>query len=111
MNSAKFWDKHARGYAKREISDVAAYETTIERIRHYLAPDQKVLEIGCGTGMTAILLAEHVQHLTACDYSSEMLAIAREKAAEAGVQNIDFEQIALSEISDKNESYVFSPRL
>ncbi|MDX2145229.1 MAG: methyltransferase domain-containing protein [Rhodospirillaceae bacterium] len=36
-----------------------------------------VVEIGCGTGLNTIWLAEHARHVTALDYSEGMLAQAR----------------------------------
>ena len=52
-----FWDGAAENYAKSPIRDVEAYNYTLERTRTYLSPTDKVLEVGCGTGSTALLLA------------------------------------------------------
>jgi ubiquinone/menaquinone biosynthesis C-methylase UbiE len=89
--NAKFWDKVALKYAKSPIADPAAYEYTLGRTRSYLTPQDRVLELGCGTGSTALLLAPDVQQITAIDISSAMLAIARQKAESSGVKNISFE--------------------
>ena len=35
-NDARFWDRIARKYAADTISDMAGYERTLERTRHYL---------------------------------------------------------------------------
>lgn len=78
-NAAAFWDRVARKYAQRPIGDLPAYEQTMERTRAHLTPDQKVLEVGCGTGSTALLLAPSVASMTASDVSAGMIAIAREK--------------------------------
>ena len=51
-------------------------------------PQDRVLEIGCGTASTALRLAPHVTHITASDTSSEMVEIAREKAWNDSVKNI-----------------------
>jgi ubiquinone/menaquinone biosynthesis C-methylase UbiE len=88
---ARFWDRIARKYAADPIRDMPGYERTIERTRHYLQPTDTVLEIGCGTGTTALKLAPSVEHYVASDVSSEMIAIGREKAAAAGCANITFE--------------------
>lgn len=90
QDAAGFWNKAARRYAERPISDMAAYELTMERTRAHLRAGDEVLEVGCGTASTALLLAPHVARITASDFSSEMIAIGREKAAAAGVPNIDF---------------------
>ena len=54
--TAKFWDKAAAKYAKSPIEDIEAYNYTIGRTRSYLSPTDRVLEVGCGTGSTALLL-------------------------------------------------------
>ena len=87
---ARFWDRMARKYAASPISDMAGYERTLERTKHYLKPDFTAFEFGCGTGTTALNLAPCVAKLVATDISSEMVTIAREKAAAQGQTNIEF---------------------
>jgi cyclopropane fatty-acyl-phospholipid synthase-like methyltransferase len=87
---AAFWNNAAPKYAKSAIADPAAYEYTLERTRSYLKPDDHVLELGCGTGSTPLLLAPHVKQITAMDLSSGMLAIAQEKTDKAGIKNLQF---------------------
>ncbi|MEL6436263.1 MAG: class I SAM-dependent methyltransferase [Pseudomonadota bacterium] len=88
--SRRFWDRMARKYAKGKIADQAGYERSLERTRDFLATDQDVLEIGCGTGTTALHHAPFVRHITGTDISPEMVEIAREKIAETGPLNADF---------------------
>jgi ubiquinone/menaquinone biosynthesis C-methylase UbiE len=88
--SAKFWDKHAVKYAASPIKDMDAYEYTLGRTRSYLTKHSAVLEIGCGTGSTALLLAEGVGRIEGTDISPEMVRIAREKAHADGIANADF---------------------
>ena len=45
-----------------------------------------VLEIGCGTGKNTVWLQEKAQHVTAVDFSEEMLAKAKEKITSGKVQ-------------------------
>ena len=85
-----FWDKKARGYAKQPIKDQAAYEKTLERTRVHLPADGYALELGCGTGTTALLLSSSVRRLLATDISPEMIAIANENAIADGVENVAF---------------------
>jgi len=90
-NDARFWDRIARKYAADVIADPTGYERTLERTRHYLKAGDAVLEVGCGTGTTALKLAPSVARFVATDISSEMIAIAREKAAAEGCANAAFE--------------------
>ncbi|MGQ0684557.1 class I SAM-dependent methyltransferase [Bradyrhizobium sp.] len=91
VDNARFWDRMARKYAAHKIADVAGYERTLERTRHYLKGNEAAFEFGCGTGTTALRLAPSVAHITATDISGEMVAIAREKAKAEGQGNATFE--------------------
>lgn len=86
----RFWDRVARKYAAARIRDMPGYERTLDRARELLNGTDTVLEIGCGTGTTALRLAPHVARLVASDVSGEMIAIAREKAAAEGCANVEF---------------------
>lgn len=88
--SAAFWDRIAERYARRPVRDVEAYDRTLARTRSHLAPGDAVLEIGCGTGTTALKLAGAVGEITASDISGRMIEIARGRAAEAGAGNVSF---------------------
>lgn len=89
--SSKFWDKLARKYAADPIKNQEAYQAKLDITQSYFLPDTQLFEFGCGTGSTAIHHAPHVASVLATDISKEMLAIARERKAEAGVENIRFE--------------------
>ena len=78
--SEKFWDKIAKKYSKSDIKDKEGYNKTLDDTRKFLKKEAVVLEIGCGTGTTALKLAGSVNDMTATDISSNMIAIAKEKA-------------------------------
>jgi ubiquinone/menaquinone biosynthesis C-methylase UbiE len=90
VHDARFWDRISRKYARTAISDQAGYERTLERTRALLAPDMRVLELGCGTGTTALRLAGGVQSYLATDISAAMIAIAEEKRVAAPVPTLSF---------------------
>lgn len=98
---ARFWDRAARRYAASRIGDEAGYERTLARTRALLGPSDAVLEIGCGTGTTALRLAPHVGRILATDVSPEMIVIARERAAAAGSANAGF---AVGAVEDAPEA-------
>lgn len=81
-----FWDRFADRYAARQIKDIAAYEALIADAASRLRPDDTVLELGCGTGGTAIRLAPSVAQLIATDFSAEMIRIARAKPAPGNLE-------------------------
>ncbi len=90
-HSAAFWNWIAKRYSKTPISNMVSYAATLERTRTHLDELMRVIELGCGTGSTAIELAPKVAHLTATDFSEKMIEIGRKKAAKAGVDNVTFE--------------------
>ena len=102
--SKKFWDRIANRYAKKPVGNEAAYQRKLAETREYFRPDMEVLEIGCGTGSTAIAHAPYVRHIRATDISDRMIGIAMSKAAAAGVQNVTFEVLAVEDLDVGSES-------
>ncbi|OYU49100.1 MAG: ubiquinone biosynthesis protein UbiE [Rhizobiales bacterium PAR1] len=88
--AAAFWDRMAERYARSPIPDMPAYLHTLERTRSLLKPTDRVLELGCGTGSTALELAKDVQEIVASDVSAKMIAIARQKATDQNITNVRF---------------------
>lgn len=84
MQNAAFWTKIAPKYAKSPVGDMAAYDKSLERTRSHLSATDRVLEIGCGTGTTALRLADAVAEITATDFSQGMIDIARAKSDPTG---------------------------
>jgi len=97
-SDARFWDGISRKYAKDAIADQGGYERTLERTRALLKPHDHVLELGCGTGSTALRLAGDVQSYLATDLSAGMIAIACEKLSAKAIPPLAF-QIATAEDS------------
>lgn len=91
QKDARFWDRAAEKYAAAKIADPAGYETTLAAVRARLKSGDHVLEIGCGTGSTALRLADAVETYLGTDISPEMIRIAREKADTADLTHLSFE--------------------
>lgn len=87
---AAFWSKISRKYAADPIRNVEGYLNTLKRTQFYLKAEDSVLEVGCGTGSTALLLAPHVAQITASDLAPGMIEIANEKRAEEELENVTF---------------------
>lgn len=88
---SRYWDNIARRYAADPIADMAGYERTLECLRQWLRPTNRVLEIGCGTGTTALRLAPMVNSYLGTDVSAHMVAIAREKLVMNPCPSLQFE--------------------
>lgn len=89
-SKAWFWDRTAAEYAAGAIADMAGYEATLERVKALLSPDHDVLEIGCGTGSTALRLAPFARSLLATDVSPAMIAIAQQRLASQPTPRLAF---------------------
>jgi SAM-dependent methyltransferase len=103
-SSARFWDRIAKRYARQSIADEDAYQKKLQRTREYFQPDMEVLEIGCGTGSTAIAHAPFVRHIRAIDISANMIDIARGKLVPGKTDKVSFEQSTIDEYSAPDES-------
>lgn len=103
--AAAFWDGIAERYARSPIKDIEAYEYTLERTRSYLGPDDSLLELGAGTGSTALLLAPSVARYVASDLSPKMTEIGQAKASNQGVTNVEFVAADVSDPQLAGTSY------
>ena len=59
----------------------------------------RVLSLGCGDGQFELMLAPHAEHVTALDISRQAIEIATGNAVDAGVKNVDYRCMPLSELS------------
>ncbi len=91
LHPTRFWNFMARGYSRKPVDNPEAYQHKLDETAKYLTKDDRVLEFGCGTGTTAMIHAPRVFHIDAIDFSSEMIAIAREKAEAQNIKNVRFE--------------------
>ncbi len=95
INSAEYWNEAAAGWIRhREL-----LRDYLAPISHWLVdavdaqPGQRVLELAAGLGETGLLLAPRLEPggvLVASDRSPAMLDAARARAAELGVENVEF---------------------
>jgi len=85
-----FWDRHAPRYVAKPIADQPSYEAKLNHVRSLLQPTDKVLEIGCGSGKTALQLAPACASVTASDLSSRMIECARSQKCTTKTQNVRF---------------------
>ena len=100
VTPAEFWDRVAPKYSQQPISDTDSYNRKLAATQALMRPDMHVLELGCGTGSTALMHAPHVASITASDVSAAMCAIGREKAEDAGIENVTFLKAGVDEIPE-----------
>jgi len=102
---AQFWDRNSRKYARDPIADMAGYERSMRRTLELLNPEDRVLELGCGTGSSALLLASGMQSYLATDISPGMIEIAREKLATSPVGPLRFCVAAAEDVTPDAEHF------
>ena len=100
----KLWDRFAKRYYKKPIADLAAYEHKLEKTREYLTHDMSALELGCGTGGTAILHAPYLKSILATDISPQMIELAKSRPELQGIDNVTFKAGSIEELNIPDES-------
>ena len=77
-----YYAEHRPGYGEEPVGYL--------RERFALDAEARVLDLGCGAGQLAIPLARHADTVVGMDPNEEMLRHARERAAEGGVENVEW---------------------
>lgn len=101
----KFWDLIASKYAASPISDIAAYQKKVEKLKSYLSAEDDVLDIGCGTGTQCDDFANNVKHVTGIDISKKLLAIAEKRKLEREIRNVEFVQTTVFDERFRSSSF------
>lgn len=82
------WNLVAEGYIDETAPLLSHYaRDALELAR--LAPRERVLDVAAGPGTLSLLAAERGAHVTAVDFSTDMLAILRRRAAAPGLERIE----------------------
>ncbi len=103
------WGRAAAGWGKRAQS-VRAFglPVSVWMLDHVgLQPGLRVLELAAGPGETGFLAAELIRpggSLLCSDATDEMLEVARGRAQELGIENVEFKRIELEWIDLKTAS-------
>jgi ubiquinone/menaquinone biosynthesis C-methylase UbiE len=92
IKSEKLWDRMAKGYDEATRKFDHLHHKVVASTLPYLKGSDVVLDCGCGTGAMTLGIAQNVAEVQAVDISSKMLAIAKRKAHDLEIQNIDFIQ-------------------
>jgi SAM-dependent methyltransferase len=100
----KFWNEKAgqnwtiqQAWMDANMADIGDAALAFAQVK----PGMTVLDVGCGTGVTSLAMAQGGAKVTGLDISKPMLGLARERAAKAGL-NVSF-------IEADASAYPFAP--
>lgn len=107
---AGFWDTKSRQNTDfqatgRSVMDVVGFLYLVrECVRALkLEPRDRLLDIGCGSGIVALALAPHVAAIHACDISPGMVERARRNLAD--VNNVTLSTGSISDTGQPDEAF------
>ena len=85
------WGARARDWAANEDQQVPTYEEAVRRVG--ITAGQRVLDIGCGSGMFLRVAADRGAVVSGLDASEALLAVARTRVPEADLRVGDMEAL------------------
>jgi 2-polyprenyl-3-methyl-5-hydroxy-6-metoxy-1,4-benzoquinol methylase len=98
--SAKNMDKFAQNEGLKKFESRRK-----EKLEKYLKASDSVLDYGCGNGTIAITCAGMVKDVYGIDFASGMIEVAKSKAAERSIENVDFFQATIFDERLKKGSF------
>jgi len=95
-DNVSYYDEFAAGYEQRRHHGYHRFldDEQAQLVRSHLRPGDRVLEIGCGTGLLLTRLAEHDGDVVGVDLSPGMLEHARARGLdvhESGAERLPFD--------------------
>ncbi len=107
INSISSFDSIAESYDK-EFEDNLVTKSIrpviTESFIKYFRAGQHILELNCGTGTDALMLAEKEIHVTAIDSSEKMIQQAKLKAHKRAIRSVDFRVMDFENIETLGEN-------
>jgi SAM-dependent methyltransferase len=89
------WGDRPRDWAGNEEQQMPVYEAALERTG--LRPRDRVLDVGCGTGVFLRLCADRGAEVTGLDASENLLAVARGRVPEAELIHGDLQSLPFAD--------------
>jgi SAM-dependent methyltransferase len=102
MQLAQTWDCVASGYAEASLRFRAFAD---EAWRVAGSPTGRLLDVAAGPGTLALMAAAGATHVTAVDFSPGMVTELRERAARAGLTNIEAHVMDAQALALADESF------
>lgn len=78
-------------------------ENVLKKLRPFLTGSEKVLEVGCGSGLTMFPLSVYTKEYHAIDLSESTIKKNKEKAKKQGLNNITLSNYAAHDVKKINE--------
>jgi ubiquinone/menaquinone biosynthesis C-methylase UbiE len=88
----------------RGIDETRPWNLT-QKILEIASTDKQLLDIGCGSGMKLIDIANSFMWIMGLDYNPEMLQLARQRFKEHELQNCSFIEGTATSLPFKNETF------
>ena len=88
LSAAEAYTRIASDYDDSVAGDAWMRRALHAHYRRMFAPGERVLDLGCGTGLDAMFLARHGVHVLALDVSEGMLEQARRNIANARLDSL-----------------------
>lgn len=103
------WDKKAKNYARYNQKLNSIQEQSFKELKklNINFKDKDIIDIGCGTGVWTLHLAQNAKEITALDNAKAMLEILKEDAKKLQLTNIKYENCTFTEWADKNQNAQF----
>lgn len=96
----------AQAYVESAVHATGEDLQALEAIVQVAAPVH-ALDLGCGGGHVAYAMAQHAEHVTAADLSSEMLAAVAATARTRGLANIETRSASVEHLPFANGGFDF----
>ncbi|MGB8454594.1 MAG: class I SAM-dependent methyltransferase [Anaerocolumna sp.] len=89
--SIDLWNSMAQGFGSREIPlwDESRFLQLLQRNKMFNS-DSAVLDVGCGAGNYSSALAKRCRKVVGVDLSPNMIKIARQKAVQGNIENVEY---------------------
>jgi 2-polyprenyl-3-methyl-5-hydroxy-6-metoxy-1,4-benzoquinol methylase len=111
---AGYFDRESQGwneiYRKQDVYSIIHQERRTTALRFFdelnLPLDARILEIGCGAGLTTIDIARRGYRVTAVDTSQAMVELARENARKSNLDSlVSFHQADIYDLRFEEQSF------
>ncbi|MCD8212535.1 MAG: class I SAM-dependent methyltransferase [Campylobacter sp.] len=95
------WDKKANSYQRFDGKIGKFQQTVLDTLQNFGVnfKDKSIVDIGCGTGVWTLFLAQIASRITAIDGSKGMIEILHQDAAKFGIKNVFTIQKSWSEFN------------